>query len=99
MPDESLRVVATITALPGKAAEMKAILEKLIAPTRAEAGCISYEVLQNNHDPNDFVFVEEWTSDAALDQHMVTPHLQDAVEQVGSMLAKPPDIRRYSLVG
>lgn len=98
MASDSLRVVATITALPDKAEEPKSILLGLIAPTRGEAGCIGYQLLQNNSDPSDFVFVEEWTSDAALDQHMTTPHLQDAVTSAQSLFAKAPDIRRYSVL-
>ena len=98
MPSDSLRVVATITAQPDKADELKSILLGLMAPTRAEAGCLSYQLLQNNSDPSDFVFVEEWTSDAAIDEHMTTAHLQDAITQAQSLLAKAPDIRRYSVV-
>ena len=34
----NLRIVATITAQPGKADELKSILLGLVEPTRAEAG-------------------------------------------------------------
>jgi quinol monooxygenase YgiN len=95
---DTLRVVATITAQPGKANELKTILLGLIAPTRAEAGCLSYQLLQNNSDPTDFVFVEEWTSDGALDEHMTTAHIQDAISRGQSLFAKAPDIRRYSVL-
>ena len=98
MAIDSLRVVAIVTALPDKADELKSILLGLIAPTRAEAGCLSYQLLQNNSDPSEFVFVEEWTSDAALDEHMTTPHLQNAVTRGQTLFAKAPDIRRYSLL-
>lgn len=98
MPIDSVRIVATVTGQPGKAAELKAMLLDLIAPTRAEAGCVSYQLLQNNSDPSDFVFVEEWTSDAAIDEHMASAHLRDVVTRAQSLLAKAPDIRRYSLV-
>ena len=98
MKSESVRVVATITAQPDKADELKAVLLSLIAPTRAEDGCLSYQLFQNNADADDFVFVEEWASDAAIDAHMTTPHLQDALSRVQSLLAKAPDIRRYSII-
>lgn len=93
-----MRVVARITALPDKVEEVRSILSKLIEPTRNESGCISYELLQNNSDPTDFTFVEEWESDEALDAHMATPHLQKAVAATQGLLAEPPDIRRYSLL-
>lgn len=98
MASESLRVVATLTAQPDKAEELKTVLLALITPTRAEAGCLSYQLLQNNADPCNFAFVEEWTSDAALDEHMLTPHLQEALAKTQGLLAKGPDIQRYSVV-
>jgi|ERR1700730_17148040 len=98
MASDSLRVVATIRAQPDKAEELKSILLGLVEPTRSEAGCISYQLFQNNSDASDFVFVEEWTSDAALDQHMTAPHVQDAITRGQSLFAKAPDIRRYSVI-
>jgi quinol monooxygenase YgiN len=94
----SLRVVARISALPDKVEQVRLILSELIEPTRREVGCISYELLQNNADPTDFTFVEEWESDPALDAHMATAHLQKAVAATQGLLTEPPDIRRYSLL-
>jgi quinol monooxygenase YgiN len=94
----SLRVVAHITALPDKIEEAKAVLIGLIAPTRQESACITYELLQNNADPAQFTLVEEWESDAALDAHLKTPHLEAALVKMPALVAAPPDIRRYSLV-
>jgi quinol monooxygenase YgiN len=71
----------------------------LIEPTRKEAGCISYELLQNKQDPTDLTFVEEWESDAALDAHLATEHIREALSKVPDLVAAEPDIRRYSLVG
>ena len=98
MASDSVRIVATVTAKPDKADELKSILLELIAPTRAEAGCLSYQLVQNNSDPSDFVFMEEWTSDAAINEHMTTAHLLDALTRGQSLFAKAPDIRRYSLI-
>ena len=94
----SLRVVAHVTSLPDKIEESKALLSGLISPTRQESGCITYELLQNNADPAQFTFVEEWESDAALEAHLQTPHLTAALAKIPVLLAAPPDIRRYSLV-
>jgi quinol monooxygenase YgiN len=95
----TLRVVARIAVRPDKVTEAKAILSGFIAPTRKESGCISYVLLQNNADPTDFTFVEEWESDAALDAHLKTPHISAGLEKMPSLVTGPPDIRRYSVVG
>lgn len=94
-----IRVVAHITAKPEKIEELKEMLLGLIAPTRVEAGCSRYELHQNNADPTDFAFIEEWESDAALDAHLSAPHLQAAFPRVPELCSAAPDIRRYTLVG
>jgi len=93
-----LQVVARLAARQEKVDEVQAILAGLVPPTRAEAGCLSYELLQNHDDPTDFTFVEEWASDAALDAHLLTPHVGAALGQVVGLLATAPDIRRYRLL-
>ncbi|HEV2707196.1 MAG TPA: putative quinol monooxygenase [Pyrinomonadaceae bacterium] len=99
MPENSLRVVARIKALPDKVNELREVLTGLVAPTRAEEGCVSYELLQNRAEPTDFTFVEEWTSDAALEQHFATEHIQNATARLDGLVAEEPDIRTYSVVG
>jgi quinol monooxygenase YgiN len=94
----SIRVVAHITAKPDTINETRELLLSLIEPTRAEDGCVVYELLQNDADPADFTFVEEWTSGAALDAHLETEHLKRAAAMGADLFAAPADIRRYTLV-
>lgn len=98
MAGESLRVVARMVARAESVDEVREVLSGLVAPTRAEAGCVVYELLQNRADPTDFTFVEEWESDAALDAHLSAPHLRGALSMLPGLLAAEPDIRRYRVV-
>lgn len=98
MSKPTLRVVARLTAFPDKVAELKSLLLSIIEPTRQEQGCIKYELLQNQADPTDFTFVEEWESAALLEQHLASNHLQAAVEKLEGLAVAPPDIRRYELL-
>lgn len=93
-----VRVIARITAQPGKEAELETVLRALIAPTRQESGCISYQLLRHQSDATEFTFVEEWKSDAAIDAHFETSHLQNALAQAAALLACAPDIRRYVIL-
>ena len=94
----SIRVVAHIIAKPDTIDATRELLLSLIDPTRAEDGCVTYELMQNTSDPTDFTFVEEWTSNEALDAHLATDHLKMAGVRGASLFAVPPDIRRYKLV-
>ena len=98
MTNQTIRVVARVIALPDKVEALKAVLLELIEPTRQETGVITYELLQNQQDPTDFTFVEEWTSNEALNIHLDSPHLQTAAAKLEGLVAAAPDIRRYYLV-
>lgn len=92
----TVRVVARLVAKSDKVEALKSVLLSIIEPTRSEAGCKSYELLQNSADPADFTFVEAWESAAALDAHMKSPHLTAALGKLGDLLGAAPDIRRYT---
>jgi quinol monooxygenase YgiN len=98
MTNQTIRIVARIIALPNKVEELKAVLLELIEPTRQEAGAIEYKFLQNQDDPTDFTFVEEWNSDEALNTHLDSPHFQAAAAKLEGLVTAAPDIRRYHLV-
>jgi quinol monooxygenase YgiN len=63
-------------AAPGHEEELGAELLSLVAPTRAEPGCLVYELHFDPEDPSKFMFYEKFASQAALDQHIAMPHLK-----------------------
>ena len=95
MAEETLKVIARIKARPEKIDEMRALLSGLVGPTRAEPGCLRYELLHNLTDPADFTFVEEWADDAALESHFNTAHVRGALARFQELAAEPMDLRRY----
>lgn len=72
---KTLTIVANIRANPDKIELVKAELEKLIPITRSEAGCIGYDLHQDNEDPAHFMFHENWESRDLWLTHMDAPHL------------------------
>tara|TARA_R110002095_G_scaffold55333_2_gene47707 strand:+ start:172 stop:462 length:291 start_codon:yes stop_codon:yes gene_type:complete len=70
-----LTILASIHAKPGQIDAVKAELLKLVAITRAEPGCINYDLHQDNEDPAHFTFHENWESRALWQTHMTAPHL------------------------
>jgi quinol monooxygenase YgiN len=98
MSNSTIRVVARIVALPDKIELLKAVLLQLIEPTRKENGCIQYELMQNQADPTDFTFVEKWTSKEALEAHLASEHIQNAIAKIEGLVAANPDIRVYDRV-
>jgi quinol monooxygenase YgiN len=94
----SVHVVAHFNSRPETNEAVREIVTGFIEPTRKEAGCISYVLVQNDADPLEFTFVEEWASDEALDAHLQSPHLKRGAAQLAVLLATPGDIRRYTRI-
>ena len=70
-----LTIVANIKANPDKIELVKVELLKLIDITRAEQGCINYDLHQDNENPAHFLFYENWESRELWQAHMAAPHL------------------------
>ena len=77
MNNNQLTIVARILAKDEKRDLVKSELLKLIATTKAEAGCINYDLHQDNENPNLFLFHENWESRELWQQHMSNAHLAD----------------------
>ena len=71
----SLIILAQITAAPGKEELLRSELDKLVAPTRAEEGCVQYDLHEDNDRPGFFVFYEIWENRELWQAHMNQPHL------------------------
>lgn len=72
-----LTIVANIKANADKIELVKAELLKLIEITRAEEGCINYDLHQDNEDSTHFMFYENWESRELWQTHMANQHLAD----------------------
>jgi quinol monooxygenase YgiN len=72
-----LTIVANIKASEDKIDLVKAELLKLIDITRAEDGCINYDLHQDNENPAHFLFYENWESRDLWQAHMGNQHLKD----------------------
>lgn len=75
-----LTIVANIKAKTDSIELVKSELLKLIDTTRAEEGCINYDLHQDNANPASFLFFENWESRELWQAHMANTHLADYVK-------------------
>jgi len=88
-----------MVAQPDKVDELRDLLLTLLEPTRAEPGCVAYELLQGRVDSNEFTFVEEWADEAALESHFASDHLRDVVSRLEGLTVSPPDVTTFTTIG
>jgi quinol monooxygenase YgiN len=82
-----LDVIAVLTAKVGSEEIVGAGLRSIVEPTRAEPGCVSYDLYTSAASPQTFITIERWKSQADLDAHMTTPHIAELVAAAGEHLA------------
>ena len=90
MPE--IDVVAVLTAKAGSEGIVAAALHDLLAPTRAEPGCVSYELFTSAASAQTFIMIEKWKSDDDLAAHLQSAHIAAALAAAGEHLADPPAI-------
>ena len=82
-----LTIVANIKAKTDKIDLVKAELEKLIDITRAEEGCLQYDLHQDNENPAHFMFYENWESRELWQEHMNNTHLAEYMKATEGAVA------------
>ena len=82
-----LTIVARIEANDTSVDLLKSELLKLIEPTLNEAGCIQYDLHQDNENPAVFLFYENWESREIWQQHMNSAHFSKFIQATDGAIA------------
>jgi quinol monooxygenase YgiN len=98
MNQEQVTVIAYIEVKPGSEETFLNEIPALVAATRAEAACINYDFHRSDEMPNLFMFYENWTSMAGLQEHARSTHIQAYRNNIADLLAKPTEIKTYKMI-
>lgn len=79
-------------ARPGAETALVDLCRGMIAPSRAEQGCIHYSFYQDLGSPGRYFFYEEWTDQQAIDAHNASPHFLEFQPRFKELIAEPPVI-------
>jgi len=89
----NVKTVAVLTARAGKEAELRALLDGLIGPSRAEPGNLRYDLWADQGEPGVFVLDELYVDAAAGAAHRASPHFQHYLANIGGLAER----RAFSL--
>jgi quinol monooxygenase YgiN len=73
----SVIIAGTVRVPPQNIATFKPHMEKMLAASRAEDGCVAYSYAVDVEDPGLIRVFEAWRDQAALDAHFKTAHLAE----------------------
>jgi quinol monooxygenase YgiN len=96
---ELLTVVARVRAKTGLETRLRQELQRLVAPTCAEKGCLRYDLHESMTEPGWFLLYETWKSEADLQAHFQTPYLKAFFQMVSELADGPSEITKWAKLG
>ena len=98
MADKKVTVLARFKAKKGKEEELKQAIMSCVAPTRAETGCINYDLHHLADNKGDLILYENWISKKALDEHLEMPYLVELKVKAGELCVEPIEITLWEMI-
>ncbi len=92
MNDEKIVLIARLKVKPEMVEETKSAALAIVAESRAEEGCINYDIHQAIDDETLFFWHETWQNKAAIDMHFEKPFFGEFFKTVERVAAEPPQI-------
>jgi quinol monooxygenase YgiN len=88
-------IIADLEAQTGRGDEVAAAIKetRVLELTRAEPGCVTYDIGRDADSPDQFVAYEGWSDLAALEAHLLTPHFAAVGAALGGLSASAPGVR------
>jgi len=90
-------ITAKVFLKTEKVADFIAAAKAMVDSSSAEAGCISYQLYQNPYDKGQFIFVEVWKDQAAIDAHFAMPYFTAWGPKTSDWMAKPAELKIYDV--
>jgi quinol monooxygenase YgiN len=84
-----ISVVATFIPKQGQEREVEDILRGMVGPTRKESGCLRYELYASAGIEPQFVLIEAYAGQPALEAHRATEHYKSYRARIGDALKEP----------
>jgi quinol monooxygenase YgiN len=83
-------IFATFVPSQGHEADVEAVLQAVIAPTRAETGCLRFDLYRSTTSPTTFRLFEIFANPEAIAYHRTTAHYQRFRQAIEPLLKTPP---------
>lgn len=87
-------VVTHFHARAGREEETRLAVLAILAPVRAEVGCLAVEALQSSDDPRLFLIHSRWVEEAAYRTHRSFPHTREFLARVETLVDEPIESTR-----
>jgi quinol monooxygenase YgiN len=96
-PDYGMMIIAKLSIKAEKIKDFTEAAKVMIENSNKEPGCKSYQLYQDPYDNTKFVFVEQYTNQAAIDAHFAADYFKAFGPKVADLVAGPTQIKIVSM--
>ena len=93
-----LFIIARFHARPACASEVEAAIRAVATPTRAEAGCLGYQVFRGTRDEALFFIHSRWRDEDAFELHASLPHTVHFLATIEPLIDHALDVARTRVI-
>jgi quinol monooxygenase YgiN len=97
--DYKKMITAKVYIKPGNEADFITAAQEMITNSNKEEGCLGYMLYQDPYEKTNFIFVESYKNQAAVDAHFATPYFKGFGDKIGNMTSKPTEIKILDIAG
>jgi quinol monooxygenase YgiN len=98
MANEKIVLIARLKVKKGMEDDAKRAALSIVAPSRAEAGCLNYDFHQSIDDPTVFIWHETWSNKEAIETHGKSAHFANFSEEIKDLVDEPLQITLTRMV-
>lgn len=91
-------ITARVRLQSGKSEEFIDAVRSMKPKVMQDPGAIEYSLHRSLDDPNEFIFYEQYESEAAFAYHLSTGHLKALAETIEPLFEVPGDIGKWTEV-
>jgi quinol monooxygenase YgiN len=92
-PDFQKMITARVFIKPGLENEFIETAKMMIENSNKEEGCLGYMLYQDPYEKTNFIFVEKYKNQAAIDTHFATAYFKEFGTKIADMTSKPTEIK------
>ena len=98
-PEYQKMITASVFIKPGKEADFISAARTMIDSANKEEGCLGYMLYQDPYEKTNFIFIERYRNQAAVDAHFATPYFKEFGTTISDMTSKPSEIKILDIAG
>jgi quinol monooxygenase YgiN len=99
-PSDFMKMItAKVFIVPGKEADFISAAQVIIENSNKEEGCLGYMLYQDPYEKTNFIFVERYKNQAAIDVHFAASYFKEFGAKIADMTSKPMEIKIFDIAG